>query len=124
MTISEALTKIDELKPNGYSQNDKVSWLSTLDGMVFRQIFDTHEDSSIESFAGYNEFTSLSTELLITDPYAEECYMTWLEAKIDSANNEYTKYNNSIIRFTDAYRDFANDYNRHHIPKGKKIRYF
>ena len=125
MTIIEALNKIDALKPNGYSQDDKVSWLSTLDGMVYRQILDTHEsDEPLSEFQGYGPETDLTTELLIPDPYAEDCYLSWLESKIDYANAEYVKYNNSVIKFTDAYRDFSNDYNRHHMPKGKYIKYF
>lgn len=43
MTISEAINKIDSLKPNGYSQTDKISWLSLADGMIKNNIIDTHE---------------------------------------------------------------------------------
>ena len=127
MTLLEAIHRVDALKPNAYSQSDKVSWLSTLDGMVKRQIIDTHnlnEDEEEPSFDGYGDDTDLSTELLIPAPYDEECYVAWLESKIDYSNGEYVKYNNSVLKFRDFYADFQNDYNRHHMPKGTKINYF
>ncbi len=127
MTIIEAINGIDSLKPNAYSQLDKIAWLSTLDGIVKRQILDTHllGDGEEESeFAGYDENTDLSTELLIKDPYDRECYLPWLESKIDYSNGEYVKYNNSVLKFRDAYSDYQNDYNRHHMPKETTIKYF
>lgn len=43
MKISEAITKIDALKFNTYTQSEKIAWLSTIDGMIKREIIDTHE---------------------------------------------------------------------------------
>lgn len=126
MTISEAINKIDALKPNGYTQSDKISWLSTLDGLVFRQVINTHhynEDETEISFDGYDDDTPLSTELIIKAPY-DECYLSWLESKIDYANGEYVKYNNSVLKFRDSFADYQNDYNRHHMPIGTSIDYF
>jgi hypothetical protein len=54
MTISEAINKIDSLKPNGYSQTDKISWLSLADGMIKNNIIDTHEGADEEkAIEGY-----------------------------------------------------------------------
>ena len=61
MTIIEAINRIDELKPNGYQQTDKVEWLSVLDGIIKRQIIDTHEDGDLVPFEGYNDDTPLDT---------------------------------------------------------------
>ena len=127
MTIQEAINGIDHVKPNAYSQSDKIAWLSTLDGLIKRQIIDTHfynEDEEEISFEPYAEDVDLSTELLIPFPYDSECYLAWLESKIDYTNGEYVKYNNSILKFRDFYTDFQNDYNRHHKPKGKQINFF
>ena len=44
MTIIEAINKVDSLKPNGYTQSDKVGWLSVLDGAIKRSVIDTHDD--------------------------------------------------------------------------------
>lgn len=123
MTIIEAINYIDNLKPNDYSQNEKISWLSQLDGRVKLDIIDTHEGAEGEVFEGYNDETAIDTELLIPQPYTE-IYQYWLEAKIDYANGEYTKYNNSMSMFNTAYSAYENHYNRTHMPLGKKFKFF
>ena len=43
MTLLEAIAKIDALKPNGYRQEDKTAWLSSLDGMITAEIIGEYE---------------------------------------------------------------------------------
>lgn len=123
MTIMDALYRIDELKPNSYSQTQKIKWLSTLDGIVKSEIIDTHEGGEGIVFNGYDENADLSTELLIPAPY-DDIYLRWLEAQIDYTNGEYGKYNNSITVYNTAYTAFQNYYNRNNMPKGKKFKFF
>ena len=123
MTIIEAITNIDALKTNTYTQNDKVKWLSRLDWMVKKEIIDTHEVEVPVDFTGYDETTDLNTELLVPAPY-DEVYLRWLEAQIDYANAEYGKYNNSIVMYNTAYTAYSNYYNRTHMPLGKERKYF
>lgn len=123
MTIIEAIHTIDALKPNGYPREDKVRWLSTLDGIIKTEIIDTHEGGDDVSFNGYDEKTDLETELLVPAPY-DDVYLRWLEARIDYQNGEYGKYNNAITMYNTAYTAFMNYYNRTHMPKGKKKKYF
>lgn len=123
MTIVEAVTKIDELKPNGYSQFQKIIWLSNLDAQIKAEVIDTHEGAEDVTFTDYTENTDIDTELLVPAPY-EDLYIAWLEAKIDYTNGEYTKYNNSITIFNDRYAAFERYYNRTHMPLGSKIQYF
>lgn len=122
MTLIEAISKIDNLKHNTFTHEDKVAWLSRLDGMVKDEILDTHDGGS-GWFPGYDMDSNVETELLVPAPY-DEMYLRWLEAQIDYANGEYSKYNNSIAMFNAAYDRYANHYNRTHMPKGRKIRYF
>ena len=123
MTIIEAINKVDSLKPNGYTQSDKVGWLSVLDGAIKRSVIDAHDDGESVTFNGYTDETPLDTELIAHAPY-DDMYISWLEAKIDYFNGEYAKYNNSITRYNDTYAAYANDYNRNHMPKGESIKYF
>ena len=111
MTVIEAVNRIDSVKPNNYTQADKVAWLSQLDGRVKAEIIDTHED------------TPLGTALLVPYPY-DELYPLWLEARIDYANSEYTRYNNSMAMFNTAYADYERYYNRTHMPHGTNLRLF
>jgi hypothetical protein len=123
MTILEAINRVDSTKPNSYTQVEKVDWLSTLDGVVKTNIIDTHEGGENVVFEGYNVDTSLDTELLVPAPY-DDIYIRWLEARVDYANGEINKYNNSLTAYNDAYDLYANYYNRKHMPKGSKFKYF
>lgn len=124
MTIAEAINRVDALKPNQYPLEDKVYWLSQLDGQIYEEIIKTHEDSPITEFTGYNNETDTTAqELLVPAPY-NDIYPLWLEARIDYSNAEYGKYNNSITMFNVAYSNYASYYNRTHMPVQKPIRYF
>ena len=123
MTIMDAIYRIDELKPNSYSQSEKIKWLSSLDGMIKSEIIDTHEGGEAVVFDGYNENTDISMVLLVPAPY-DDIYLRWLEAQIDYANGEYGKYNNSITIYNTAYTAYANYYNRNHMPIGTKFKFF
>ena len=123
MKIIEAITKIDSLKHNTYSEMDKVGWLSRLDHMVKKHIIDTHEGGEEVTFTGYDDSTNLQTELLVPAPY-DEVYLRWMEAQIDYYNGEYERYNNAIDLFNTAYEGYQNYYNRTHMPKGKKLKFF
>ena len=123
MTIFEAITKINNLKPNGYSDGDKVAWLSELDGQIKTEIIDTHEGGENVTFAPYDEDTDTNTELLVSAPY-DDMYIKWLEAKIDYSNNEYARYNITSDAFNSVYAAFARYYNRHHMPIKTKLKFF
>ena len=123
MTIIEVINQIDALKPNTYSQEDKIKWLSTLDGIIKREIIDTHEGAENVAFEGYTEETPLDTVLLISAPY-DDIYVKWLEVQIDYANKDYGKYANSMIMYNNAYSTFYSWYNRNYMPKGKQFKYF
>jgi hypothetical protein len=122
MTIIEAITRIDHVKPNTYSQPDKVRWLSMLDGVVKNEIIDTHEGGEDVSFAGYNDETLMTAELLIPAPY-DEVYIRYLEMQIDYANGEYSKYNNSADAYNLAFSAYEKYYNREHMPRSRGNRF-
>lgn len=124
MTIIESINRVDIIKPNSYSQDEKIYWLSTLDGTVKSEIIDTHEGGESVSFSGYDRNTRLDTKLLIPAPY-DEVYIRYLEMQIDYANGEYNKYNNSMALFNAEYSSFERHYNREHMPKsyGKRFVY-
>lgn len=119
MTIIEAINRIDLLKPNTYTQIEKVRWLSTLDSTIKTEIVDTHEGGESVTFTEYDTSTPTTTQLLVPAPY-DEIYLFWLESKIDYWNGEYGKYNNSISMFNAAYSTYEKHYNQTHSPKGKK----
>lgn len=123
MTIIEAINRINAVKPNSYDQSQKVKWLSALDGIVKKEVIDTHEGGEEVVFNGYTDETLLTTNLLVPAPY-DDVYIRYLEMQIDYANGEYAKYNNSADVYNEAYTAFKRYYNRTHMPKGNKFKFF
>ena len=123
MTIIEAIIKVDALKPNNYTQVEKIKWLSNLDGVIKATIIDTHEGGEDIIFNGYDDETPISTVLLVPAPY-DDLYIKWLESQIDYNNAEYGKYNNSSTAYNTAYSAFERYYNRQHMPIQRKLKFF
>ena len=44
MTIGDVINRVDELAPNQYSEEQKIRWLTGLDGKIFEEIIRTHQD--------------------------------------------------------------------------------
>lgn len=122
MKIIEAINRIDSLKHNTYTQGEKVEWLSEVDWDVAKNVIATHEGDE-SNFSGYEDSTDLQTELLIPAPY-DKAYLLWMEAQIHYYNGEYDKYNNALEMFYEAFDGFKKYYNRTHMPKGKKFKFF
>ena len=123
MTIIEAINRIDSLKPNNYTQEDKIKWLSTIDGVIKEETINTHEGADAVIFNGYDVDTALDTVLIVPAPY-DDIYVKWLEAQIDYFNGETARFNNSIAMYNTAYSVFERYYNRTHMPIGKSIKFF
>jgi len=115
MTINEAITRADRVKPNQYETAEKVRWLSTLDGKIRREMMAWHEGAD-GPFAAYDPDGDLDVPLLVPEPY-DELYMHWLFAQVDYHNNEIDRFNNCMVMFNMAYATFADWYNRTHRPR-------
>ena len=122
MTIAEVISRVDALKPNTYTPEDKVGWLSTLDSRVKTQIIDTHVCNDPINFYGYDSILDQETELLVPAPY-DEMYLRWLEAQIDYHNSDDDRYNNAIILFNNAYEGYKKHYTRTHMPLSRGNRF-
>lgn len=123
MKIIDAINEIDALKPNTISQSDKIRWLSQLDGRIKNEIIDTHVGGERIEFNGYGDSTPTDKELLVSAPY-DVVYVRFLDAQIDYANGETRRYNNSSALYNVAYRDYEKYYNRTHLPKSSRRKYF
>ena len=115
MTISEVIAIVDDLMPNQYSTDQKIRWLSTLDGKIFHEVIQTHLGSRC-FFQGHE---TDDEDLLVQPPYAEDVYTRYLQARIAAENNEIAKYDQFMTLFNSAYGDFTAWYNRTHRPIGQ-----
>ena len=116
MTIGEAITRIDLQKQNTCTRQEKLDWLSELDGMLKTQILDTHKAPSLVQLP-YGDPMADTTALLAPPPY-DGMYLWWLEAKIDYQNGEFIRFNNAMELFRAMFRDYAAWYNRTHKSCG------
>ena len=116
MTVGEVIARVDELKLNQYGRKEKIGWLSTLDGLMVREVLAWHEgiDEDVLAFAGYGE-EDLEAELVVPFPYAE-LYDHYLMAQIDYMNGEMDHYNNCMVMYNMAVARYADWVNRTYRP--------
>lgn len=131
MTIAECIGRVDSVKPNQYSTEEKVRWLSYLDGSIRKEIIERHELPVVETpeteetateFTGYS--TDRLTDILIAPFPYDELYVAYLKAKIDEENGETAKYNNSASTFNGLLQDFQRAYHREHMPLSVPFRIY
>lgn len=121
MTVNDALKTVDTLKPNQFSEEDKIKWLNELDSQIKAEIIDIRDGAEQVSFNGYGE--DMEATLLASGPH-EVLYLYWLQSRMDYYNRESMAYNNSIAQFEAEYDKFRNWYNRMHRVIGCTMRYF
>lgn len=113
MTIFEALERVDGLKFNTYSREEKIRWLAEVEGNIACQIL--HQDQFV-----FDADTPEETMLLAPAPF-DNIYLRWLEAQIDYHNGEYEKFNASILLYNSAWEALANYIQRN--ARGKNCRF-
>lgn len=103
MRIREAIKWVDEVKPNAFDSETKVAWLNALEGRIASSVFllAPAETRQLQ----YSLPEDLETELLVTAPH-DDMYTLWLAAKIDEANGEYDKYQNTMQIYNEHFGSF------------------
>ena len=104
MTIDEVIERVDERKPNAFSGRDKAEWLSALDGRIAANVFLW---PPAEFGALRYTYPDDGGRVLLIDPPHDDIYVYWLMAKIDEANGEYNKYQNTMQTYNELYGDFV-----------------
>ena len=123
MTAGEILDRVDALRPNAYSPEQKLRWLRRLDGQILLELLETHEGAAAGGGNGAESVGQLppagevshcshrgagegapaslpasydqQTELLAPFPWGEGVYIAGLFCQIDLHNGEIQKYNQS-----------------------------
>ena len=114
MKAMDIIERVDLLEPNDYSPEQKLHWLSTLDGKIFREILETHEGAETDTLPAY---VGGGEELIIGAPYGEDVYYHYLQARIAAENSETQRYNKRMTLFNAAYQAWTDYYSRTHRPK-------
>ena len=122
MTINEAISRIDSLKPNTFSPTEKIAWLSIVDKTIHDNIIKAVTGND-EVFEGYTDETDMETELLVPPPF-DIIYIYWLQAQIDYWNRELRHYNESILMYNTAYSEYERHFIRTNTPKTSNFKFF
>lgn len=117
MTIIEAITKVNKLKPNTIDDGIKVEWLSKIDSLIFTDTIKAHRKNATTSilpnlpneFVPYDE--NEDCELIVPYTY-EDLYLYWLEAQINYWQDDIDAYNKAMTRFNEMFSAFSNWFNR------------
>lgn len=118
MTVKEALTLCDDLKPNSYETATKVRWLSEIEMLIRDEIFASHVPSDIsagQAVLPLDDRTPMDTPLAVPTPY-DGVYPYYLHMMIDRSNGDVTHYDRSAAAFAAAFNSFAAYYNRTVLP--------
>ena len=114
MKAIDMIERVDLLEPNDYSPEQKLHWLSGLDGKIFRELIETHEDPPCGTLPAY---VNGDEELLVGAPYGEDLYYYYLQAMIAAENSETQRYNKRMTLFNSVWTALAAWYSRTHRPK-------
>ena len=102
-TFKEIITRVDEIKPNAFSENLKLSWLTSLNGKIAADVF-LMDIAEIRELPHGTE--AIDCEPLVGFPH-EEVYDEYLAAKIDAANGEANEYQNRMQIYDAYYINFV-----------------
>lgn len=101
MTVSQVIQAVDEVKPNAFSNEEKTRWLNEVEGMVQTEVL----LFASEEVIAYSYEQDKDAELLVQPPH-DKLYPAYLEARVDYANGEYEKYQNTMQMFNAFFGEF------------------
>ena len=101
MTVLEAISEFDSLKPNTYSQEQKIRWLDRLDSFIRSSILSRYPGTKLDLL----KLGDPRRELIMGGSY-QEGYLYWLESKIHYFNEEQERYNGAVRMFRAVFEDY------------------
>lgn len=96
MTIQALIQKVNEEKPNSFSDVKLLSFVNEIEEDVAEQLN--------QEFVPYESVTT--TVLLAPAPY-DRLYVSYVKAMVDYANEEYASYQLNQEQHVQDFRDFA-----------------
>lgn len=120
MTVREAIAQTDSLKPNKYSIEDKLRWLSEVEFSIFDNITLRYRRFPFTQIEPFAELTpdDMDKELTAKFPFSN-MYPAYLKMKIDEENQETDRYNASATLYNYYYDEYAKHVNKWKKPVGR-----
>ena len=121
MKAIEIISKVDELDPNQFGVERKLSWLAELDGQIFAELGEAYEPCWEQP----GIYQTGEEELLVEFPYSDGVYRHFLQAMMAAENFEIGKYNQHMALFDSAYGQYRDCIMRTkmHTGAGKEFRF-
>lgn len=104
MKAMDIIDRLDGLEPNQYSPEQKLRWLSILDGKIYEEVLRPREAEP----KGFTEYVNGNEELLVPFPYGDDVYLNYLQAMVALENAETQRYNKRLQFFNNAYAGYYN----------------
>lgn len=102
MTLQQIYDYVDEIKPNAFSDQTKTIWMNEIEGKVQTEVFLLNEAECRE----YAWPDDQNTVPLVEPPHSK-IYGEYIIARIDYANGEYDKYQNTMQMFNAFWGEFC-----------------
>lgn len=116
----DIIDRVDMMEPNQYSPEQKLHWLSTLDGKLYEEVFRPRHPEMEKPLPCQTG----QEELLLGHPYGEDIYYNYLQAMIAAENSETQRYNRRMTMFNSLMQEFSNWYNRVSKPLSRQGTHF
>ena len=113
MTVQDLIDEVDALVPNFYTAEQKLRWFNDLEYRIYKELFTEFCPGELPDFAGHED---ASETPLVNDAYGRDMYLHYLIAQIGFFNDEYSKYNQAITLFNNAFKAFEDFYTRTCFP--------
>jgi hypothetical protein len=114
MKVNDILKTVDQIRPNAYTDAEKIAMLNTIEGRVYTDIFQKAEGFEGE-FIPFEEGQE-EMELAVPVPFTE-LYTFFLMSRIDFLNGDSGRYNDTMVLLQNAWDEYAAHYRENNKPK-------
>lgn len=123
MTIQEAISQVDEMKPNMMSAELKMKYLTEIEQLIHAEIVLKHaHPAEWNEKPKYTTATDKLTVLRVPDPYSD-VYVKYIISQIDIQNQEDGRYAVDRAQFESAYNTMSDWWTRTYMPV-RRVREF
>jgi hypothetical protein len=115
MKLGEVLRKVDQLRPNAFTDAEKIDMMNTVEGRVYTDIMSKAEDGLNWTFIPFKEGEE-ERELVVPTPFTD-LYFWYMASMIDLYNGDSGRYNDSVVMYNKAWDEYAAYYRENNKPK-------
>lgn len=105
MTVRECIEFVDDVKPNAFTAEAKLAWVSQIEGRIASEIF-LLAPAELARFRFTSALADGGKELLVNSPY-DDIYIAYLTAKVDSKNGEFNRMSTAAQSFNRLWDEFS-----------------